>query len=174
MSECKGSGLSNTQFSNKSRKCSHKRKKHKKINAYRKSVQAEPTVVVFVCSRLRSQLKGKQSQTKNSRIQLFGNIQNYRKFKVSYYQFLFQLCLTAQKMMFSIKDFFSKCDQVRRKLCVWSHLLKKSLMKNFFFVQCLCPSFLYILPVLSINCTVHQLFLLVSKCKVWSVNYIFF
>ena len=25
-----------------------------------------------------------------------------------------------------IKDFFSKCDQIRRKLWIWSHLLKKS------------------------------------------------
>ena len=38
---------------------------------------------------------------------------------------------TAQKMKFSIKDFFSKCDQIRRKLRIWSHLLKKSLMENF-------------------------------------------
>ena len=26
---------------------------------------------------------------------------------------------TAQKMMFSIKDFFSKWDQIRRKLQIW-------------------------------------------------------
>ena len=40
-------------------------------------------------------------------------------------------------MKFSNKDFFSKCDQIRsRKLRIWSHLLKKSLMKNFIvFVQ---------------------------------------
>ena len=38
---------------------------------------------------------------------------------------------TAQKMKFSIKDLFSKCDQIRRKLRIWSHLLKKSLMENF-------------------------------------------
>ena len=38
---------------------------------------------------------------------------------------------TAQKMKFSIKDFFSKCDQIRGKLRVWSHLLKKSLTENF-------------------------------------------
>ena len=43
---------------------------------------------------------------------------------------------TAQKMKFSIKDFFSKCDQIRRKLRIWSHLLNKSLMENFIFVQC--------------------------------------
>ena len=36
---------------------------------------------------------------------------------------------TAQKMKFSIKDFFSKCDQLRSKLRVWSPLLKKSLME---------------------------------------------
>ena len=40
---------------------------------------------------------------------------------------------TAQKMKFSIKDFFSKCNQTRRKLRIWSHLLKKSLMENFIF-----------------------------------------
>ena len=38
---------------------------------------------------------------------------------------------TAQKMKFSIKDFFNKCDQIRRKLRISSHLLKKSLMENF-------------------------------------------
>ena len=35
--------------------------------------------------------------------------------------------ITAQKMKFSIKDFFSKCDQIRRKL-EW---------KTSFFVQCI-------------------------------------
>ena len=41
--------------------------------------------------------------------------------------------ITAQKMKFSIQDFFSKCDQFRRKLRIWSHLLKESLMGNFIF-----------------------------------------
>ena len=41
--------------------------------------------------------------------------------------------LTAQKMKFSIEDFSSKCDQIRSKLRIWSHLLKKSLMENFIF-----------------------------------------
>ena len=40
---------------------------------------------------------------------------------------------TTQNMKFSIKDFFSKCDQIRRKLPIWSHLLKKSLIENFIF-----------------------------------------
>ena len=39
-------------------------------------------------------------------------------------------CFTSQKMEFSIKNFFSKCDQIRRKLRIWSHLLKKCLMEN--------------------------------------------
>ena len=43
---------------------------------------------------------------------------------------------TAKKMKFSIKDFVSKCDQIRSFLRIWSHLLKKFLMKNCFFVQC--------------------------------------
>ena len=36
-------------------------------------------------------------------------------------------------MKFSIKDFFSKCDRIRKKLRIWSHLLKKFLMDNFIF-----------------------------------------
>ena len=40
---------------------------------------------------------------------------------------------TAPKMKFSIKDFSSKCDQIRRFLRIWPHLLKKSLMENFIF-----------------------------------------
>ena len=42
---------------------------------------------------------------------------------------------TAQKMKFSIKDFFSKCDQANMKLRIWPHLLKKSLSENFIFVE---------------------------------------
>ena len=40
---------------------------------------------------------------------------------------------TAQKTEFSIKDFFSKCDQIHRKLWICAHLLKISLMENFIF-----------------------------------------
>ena len=36
-------------------------------------------------------------------------------------------------MNFCIKDFFRKCDQIRRKLRIWSHLQEKSLMENFIF-----------------------------------------
>ena len=36
-------------------------------------------------------------------------------------------------MKFSTKDFFSKCEQIRRKLRIWLHLQKKSLLENFIF-----------------------------------------
>ena len=43
------------------------------------------------------------------------------------------LAITAQKMKFSITDFFGKCDQIRGFLRIFSHLLKKSVMDNFIF-----------------------------------------
>ena len=42
--------------------------------------------------------------------------------------------MTAQKWS---KDFFSKWNQIHRKLRIWSHLLNNSLMENFIFVQCI-------------------------------------
>ena len=36
-------------------------------------------------------------------------------------------------MKFSIKEFFSKYDQIRSFQRIWSHLLMKSLMENFIF-----------------------------------------
>ena len=47
----------------------------------------------------------------------------------------------CSKMKFSITDFFNKCDQIRRKLRIWSHLLKKSLMENFIFFAVSCAIF---------------------------------
>ena len=41
--------------------------------------------------------------------------------------------LTAQEMKIFMKDHFSKCDQIYKKLRIWSHLLKKSLMEKFIF-----------------------------------------
>ena len=43
------------------------------------------------------------------------------------------ILVTAQKMKFAIKDFFSKYDQIRRELRIWSYLMQKSLMENFIF-----------------------------------------
>ena len=49
-------------------------------------------------------------------------------------------------MNFSIKDFFSKCDQIRRTQRIWSNLLKKSFMENFIF--CAVILHFHILPSL--------------------------
>ena len=49
------------------------------------------------------------------------------------YHKFFLVFITAQNMKSSIKDFFSKCDQIRSFLRIWSHLLRKFLMENFFF-----------------------------------------
>ena len=47
--------------------------------------------------------------------------------------FFILLDCTAQKLKFSIKDLFSKYDQIWSFLGVWTHLLKKSLMESFIF-----------------------------------------
>ena len=44
-----------------------------------------------------------------------------------WYRFIHKCLVTAQKIKFSFQDFFSKCDQVRRKL-------RKSLIENFIFL----------------------------------------
>ena len=36
-------------------------------------------------------------------------------------------------MKFSIKEFLSKCAQIRKKLRILSHFLKKSFIENFIF-----------------------------------------
>ena len=42
-----------------------------------------------------------------------------------------------KKMKFSINNFFSKCDQIRIFLRIWSDLPKKFLMENFIFCEVL-------------------------------------
>ena len=39
-----------------------------------------------------------------------------------------------KKLSVSIEDFFSKCDQIRKKLLILSHLQKKSLKEIFIFL----------------------------------------
>ena len=53
--------------------------------------------------------------------------------------------ITARKMKFSIKDFFSKCDQIHSFLRIWSHLLKRSLMENVIFFIFFCLFYFYLL-----------------------------
>ena len=43
-------------------------------------------------------------------------------------------------MKFSIKDFFSKYDQICSFLRIWSHLQKKSFIENFIFYAVVCRS----------------------------------
>ena len=52
--------------------------------------------------------------------------------------FLLSLLYTAHKMKFSSMDFFSKCDQICKKLHISSYLLKKSLIENFIFCAAIC------------------------------------
>ena len=85
--------------------------------------------------------------------------------------------VTAQKMKFSITDFFSKCDQIRRKLRTWSHLLKKSVMEKFIFcVVCLkcSSSFTSIWWISSddINIYLEKLDIFIRWSK-WFPDYIF-
>ena len=68
-------------------------------------------------------------------------IQNYLKVFKMISQILFSP--TAQKMKLSIKDFFSKCDQIRSFLWIWSDLLKKSFIENFIF---LCSVHSWVFP----------------------------
>ena len=47
---------------------------------------------------------------------------------IAIYSFNSQASNTARKIKFSIIDLFSKCDQIRRKMQIWSHLLKKEIV----------------------------------------------
>ena len=43
----------------------------------------------------------------------------------------YTVLISRHKSKFPIKDFFSKCDQIRSFLRIWSHILKKPSMENF-------------------------------------------
>ena len=43
---------------------------------------------------------------------------------------------SVQKMKFSIKNFFSKCDEISSFPQTWSHLWEKSLREIFIFLSC--------------------------------------
>ena len=81
----------------------------------------------------------------NNRYEFQVHFRNFKVFFQSSFTYVILrfshiLQILAQKMKFSIKDFFSKCDQIRRNLPIWSHLLKKYLIGNFIFcaVRILC------------------------------------
>ena len=76
----------------------------------------------------------KLSQT--SKINIFTKITNGFNYIFAKSCILISFQNPAQKMKVSIKDFSSKCDQIRSFLRIWSHLLKKSLTENFIFLCC--------------------------------------
>ena len=49
-------------------------------------------------------------------------------------ELILKVGVTTQKVRFSINYFFSICDEIR-KLQIWLHLLRISLIENLFFVQ---------------------------------------
>ena len=52
---------------------------------------------------------------------------------------------TAKRTKLSIKDIFSKCDQIHWLLRIWSHSLKKSLTENFLYSsQCFSKNIDYL------------------------------
>ena len=66
-------------------------------------------------------------------------------------------------MKFPIKDFFSKCDQIPRKL----RKLKKSLMENFIFRAAqMC---FHSLKLLLANCPVVSLVFIASNCVEYGI-----
>ena len=70
-----------------------------------------------------------------------------------------------KKSSFFIKDFF-RCDQIRRKLRIWSHLLKKSLMETFIFLQSSNKRFT-ISNLRSVSLISEWPFLIISKNCEW-------
>ena len=57
-----------------------------------------------------------------------------------------------------MKDFFSKYDQICKKLCIWSHLMKISLMENFIFCAKRLPSQVMIIRIMewSFHCSCRK------------------
>ena len=58
------------------------------------------------------------------------HLSHFTELWVNFWMKCKQRCIKTEVF---IKDLFSKCDQICRKLQIWSQLLKKSLMENFSF-----------------------------------------
>ena len=85
---------------------------------------------------------------------------------VSYWPTTF---ITVQKVKFLIKDVFSKCDEIRRKLRIWSYILKKSLIENFIFCQCISQIFFKWKLTSLIEMAVHK-FVRTMYSRKWLVS----
>ena len=68
-------------------------------------------------------------QLKNCYVANIINLPNMLEIDLLIYCYLDDI-LHCTKIKFSIKDFFSKCNQIHSFLRICSHLLKKSLMKS--------------------------------------------
>ena len=77
---------------------------------------------------------------------------------------------TAQKMKFSIKDFFIKCDQIRSFLRNRSHLLKKSLMENLIFCAEKDTRTTYVLVSLFLASNKFQTLIWCFHCWLWTIT----
>ena len=62
-----------------------------------------------------------------------------------------------------MNGFFSECDKIHRKLWIWSHLLKKYLIENFFFSA---------VETMSLHCVHRDPFTEILKIKNNPVNVI--
>ena len=72
--------------------------------------------------------------------------------------FMLPVWHSTKKIEFYIKDFFSKCGQIRSFLRIWSYLLKKSLTENFIFcaVWTSCCKISTMIPEMANNYLVHN------------------
>ena len=75
----------------------------------------------------------------------------------------------AQKMKFSIRGFFSKCDQICRNLRIWSCLLKKFIMENFIF----CVGKPIFLPSPNLSAYINHPFLVLFYVFFQTTNFLF-
>ena len=88
-------------------------------------------------------------------------------------RFILTLANFAQKIKFSVKDFFSKCVQVRSFFWIWSHLLKKFLMEISYLVFDVYRGYRKRLSeqIIAWNVSIFRVFLVIvhPKCgNMWS------
>ena len=73
------------------------------------------------------------------------------------------------KKKFSIKNLLSKSDQIRMKLRTWSHVLKKSLIENFYL--CAVQSGFKLNMILSVDHKIHKSIYI--SCLLFVMPYVF-
>ena len=88
--------------------------------------------LILICLSLQSKLdKTNNEATKKEEVRNLSDTVTKLGFELSITK---NTNTTTQKMKFFIKDFFSKCGQIRSFLRIWLYLLMKCLMENFIFV----------------------------------------